>query len=94
MSVEFRESETLVLVVPPAWAPGLGSGQAELPTSRVDPGAGWLIRITVSTVRRLAQVLRARAVAELLEHGSGSVQLGVHDVLAHLQQYPPHAASA
>jgi hypothetical protein len=37
MSVEFRESETLVLVVPPAWAPGLGSEQAELPTSRVDP---------------------------------------------------------
>jgi hypothetical protein len=44
MSVEFRESETLVLVIPSAWAPGFGSGQAELPASRVDPGADCLIR--------------------------------------------------
>jgi hypothetical protein len=28
-----------------------------------------------------------------MEHGSGSVQLGVHDILAHLQQYPLHSAS-
>lgn len=45
MSVEFRESETLVLVVPSAWAPELGSGHAELPASRVD-GAARLIRIS------------------------------------------------